>query len=71
MTRPWKWDFKDWELQNYSMCVGSITMMTLFVLAFAISGGLYLGTIVFSAFQAAEFDKAIDLFDKAGIINLA
>jgi uncharacterized membrane protein YczE len=46
-------------------------LMTLFVLAFAVSGGLYLGTIVFSAFQAAEFDKAIELFDKAGFINLA
>lgn len=46
-------------------------LMTLFVLAFAISGGLYLGTIAFSAFQAAEFEKAIDLFDKAGFINLA
>jgi len=46
-------------------------MMTLFALAFAISGGLYLGTIAFSAFQTAELEKAIDLFQKADFINLA
>ena len=46
-------------------------MLTLIVLAFAVSGGLYLGTIAFSAYKFAEFDKAIALFQKADFINLA
>lgn len=47
-------------------------LMTLFVLTLAVSGGLYLGTIVFSAYKFAEFDKAIALLSSGGdIINLA
>ena len=32
-------------------------LMTLFIMAFAMSGGLYLGTIAFSAYKFAEDDK--------------
>lgn len=46
-------------------------MLTLIVLAFAVSGGLYLGTIAFSAYKFAEMDKAIALFQKVDFINLA
>lgn len=46
-------------------------MMTLIILSFAISGGLYLGTIAFSAYKFSELDKAIALFQKADFINLA
>lgn len=37
-------------------------LMTLFIMAFAMSGGLYLGTIVFSAVKFAEDDKTATLF---------
>lgn len=51
---------------------GSLEMlMTLFVMAFAVSGGLYLGTIVFSAYKFAEFDKAMELIRQVDFINLA
>ncbi|PZQ47466.1 MAG: hypothetical protein DI551_03260 [Micavibrio aeruginosavorus] len=54
------------------LCVGSITMlMILTVMALAVSGGLYLGTIAFSAYESAQLDKALSLFHKAGFINLA
>jgi hypothetical protein len=46
-------------------------LMILIVMAFAVSGGLYLGTIAFSAYQTAQLDKAISLFQKTGFINLA
>lgn len=46
-------------------------LMILIVMALAVSGGLYVGTIAFSAYQTAELDKAIALFQKAGFINLA
>lgn len=46
-------------------------LMTLFIMAFAVSGGLYLGTIAFSAYKFAEFDKAIDLIQKVDFITLA
>jgi len=45
--------------------------MTLIVMALSLSGGLYLGTIAFSAWQFAELDKAIALLEKADLINLA
>ena len=55
-----------------NVCVGSITMlMTLIAVALAVSGGLYVGTIAFSAYKFAELDKAIALFQKADFINLA
>ncbi len=46
-------------------------LMTLFVMGFALSGGLYLGTIAFSAYKFAEFDKAMDLIRRVDLINLA
>lgn len=46
-------------------------LMILIVMAFAVSGGLYVGTIAFSAYEAAQLDKVVSLFDKAGFINLA
>jgi hypothetical protein len=46
-------------------------LMTLIALTLAVSGGLYVGTIAFSAYKFAELDKAIALFHKAGIITLA
>lgn len=46
-------------------------LMILTVMAFAVSGGLYLGTIVFSAYETAQLDKAMSLFQKADFINLA
>ncbi len=46
-------------------------LMTLIIMAVAVNGGLYLGTIAFSAYKFAELDKAISLFQKAGIVNLA
>jgi hypothetical protein len=63
---------------NYMPCVnepfnvcGSITMlMIVMIMALAVSGGLYLGTIAFSAYQSSELDKAI-AFIQSGFINLA
>ena len=46
-------------------------LMTLIVMACAVSGGLYLGTIAFSAYKFAELDKALELFQKADFIHLA
>lgn len=46
-------------------------IMTLIVMAVAVSGGLYLGTIVFSAYKFAELDKALNMFQKADFIHLA
>lgn len=46
-------------------------LMILIVMALAVSGGLYVGTIAFSAYEVAQLDKAIDLFHKAGFVNLA
>lgn len=46
-------------------------LMMLIVMALAVSGGLYVGTIAFSAYKFAELDKAISVFQKAGFINLA
>lgn len=54
-----------------NVCVGSITMMTMIIMALAVSGGLYLGTIAFSAYKIAELDKAISMFQKSNFINLA
>lgn len=48
-------------------------LMTLFFMAFAMSGGLYLGTIAFSAYKFAEFDKsASNIFNSnKGLTGLA
>ena len=46
-------------------------LMILFVMALAVSGGMYLGTIAFSAYKLAELDKAIAMFQKADFVNLA
>ncbi len=46
-------------------------MMILIVMALAVSGGLYLGTIAFSAYKFAEFNKAVMMFQKSGLIRLA
>ncbi len=46
-------------------------LMIMIVMALAVSGGLYLGTIVFSAYETAQLDKAIGLFQEASFINLA
>lgn len=63
------------ELPNYCVNLnvwGVPTMlMTLIAVALAVSGGLYVGTIAFSAYKFAELDKAIALFQKADFINLA
>ncbi len=67
----WTTELKTLCELNY-VCVGSITMlMTLIAVALAVSGGLYVGTIAFSAYKFAELDKAIALFQKADFINLA
>ena len=59
-------------LHKVQMCVGSITMlMILIVMALAVSGGLYLGTIAFSAYESAQLDKTVMPFQKAGFITLA
>jgi len=51
------------------MCVGKITMMmTLLIMAMAVNGGLYMGTILYSAYRSSELDKAVTLFDWAGRI---
>ena len=46
-------------------------LMTLFIMAFAVSGGLYLGTIAFSAYKFAELENAIVLFQKLEMLKLA
>jgi hypothetical protein len=46
-------------------------LMILIVMAFAVSGGLYLGTIAFSAYESAQLDKAFSMFHKANFITLA
>lgn len=46
-------------------------LMILIVMALAVSGGLYVGTIAFSAYKFAELEKAISLFQKTGYVNLA
>ena len=46
-------------------------LMILFVMALAVSGGMYLGTIAFSAYKLAELEKAIATFQKAGFVKLA
>lgn len=46
-------------------------LMTLIVMACAVSGGLYVGTIAFSAYKFSQLDRAIALFQKAGEITLA
>ncbi len=59
------------DVPEFKMCVGStIMLMILTVMAFAVSGGLYLGTIAFSAYETAQLDKAIALFQKASVIML-
>lgn len=45
-------------------------LMILIVMALAVSGGLYLGTIAFSAYKCAELVKSVTLFQKTGIVNL-
>ncbi len=57
---------------DYSnVCVGSITMlMILIVMALAVSGGLYLGTIAFSAYKCSEVVKAVTMSQRAGFISL-
>jgi hypothetical protein len=37
-------------------------MLTLMILVLAVNGGMYLGTIAYSAWKSAEVGKAIDLF---------
>ncbi len=39
-------------------------MLTLLIMALAVNGGLYVGTIAYSAYQAAEIEKALSLFQK-------
>lgn len=46
-------------------------LMMLIAMALAVSGGLYVGTIAFSAYKFAELDKAMSVLHKAGLINLA
>lgn len=46
-------------------------MLMMIIMALAVSGGLYVGTIVFSAYKSAELDKAVSMFHGAGFINLA
>ena len=46
-------------------------LMILIVMALAVNGGLYLGTIAFSAYETAQVDKSISMFHKAGFVNLA
>ncbi|MFA5593510.1 MAG: hypothetical protein WC989_09395 [Micavibrio sp.] len=46
-------------------------IIILIAIAVAISGGLYAGTIAFSAYQFAELEKAIALLQKADFIHLA
>lgn len=47
-------------------------LMNLFFMVFSLSGGLYLGTIVFSAYKFAEFEKAIaHIFSGNDLFNLA
>lgn len=55
---------------KYQSNVGT-KMITIIALALAVSGGLYVGTIAFSAYQFAELDKAVALLQKADFINLA
>lgn len=39
-------------------------LMTLLIMALAINGGLYAGTIVFSAYKTSELNKAASFFQK-------
>ena len=43
----------------------------LIAMAVAVSGGLYVGTIAFSAYKFAEFDKAMEMIQRSDFINLA
>ena len=45
-------------------------LMILIIMALAVSGGLYLGTIAFSAYKFAELERALSLFQKPGFISL-
>lgn len=42
----------------------------LIVMALAVSGGLYVGTIAFSAYEAAQIDKAMATILKTSVIGL-
>lgn len=46
-------------------------LMILIIMAFAVSGGLYAGTIAFSAYEIAQVDKAVMFLEKASSITLA
>ena len=51
------------------MCVGSYKMMTLIILALAINGGMYAGTIMYSAYKSAEMQKASSFFREIATIQ--
>ncbi len=46
-------------------------IMILIAMALAVSGGLYVGTIAFSAYKFAELEKAMSFLEKSDFINLA
>ena len=56
--------------RKLNVCVGSITMLTICAVALAVNGGLYAGTIAFSAYKTAEIEKTVTLFHDAGLIDL-
>ncbi|MEM6781046.1 MAG: hypothetical protein AAF569_04200 [Pseudomonadota bacterium] len=39
-------------------------LVTMLIMALAVNGGLYAGTIVFSAYKTAELNKASSFFQK-------
>jgi len=55
--------------KNVQMC-GVIKMAAIFVVILAVSGGLYLGTIGYSAFRWAEIQKNVDFAQKVRTILL-
>ena len=48
------------EITN--LCKGKYIMITaLLIMAMAVNGGLYAGTIAYSAYKSADFEKSITL----------
>jgi hypothetical protein len=65
-----EWDLAGRNAQQ-NVCGRLPMLMTLFIMAIAVSGGLYLGTIAFSAYKLAEIDQAVELFQKIEFLKFA
>jgi hypothetical protein len=46
--------------QNFNLCVGvQIMLAILLLLILAVNGGLFVGTVMFSAYKSVKMDEAI------------